>query len=139
MKLAKYPDLEGELPKSTNEIAITKAFLDRAGLSKSVGDIISLNLGDGEKDYTLCGILPVENSNYSVFVSQSYIENKLSEPAYSAYIRLNESDGWSKAAIQAELSTLCRELKIQPEQMQFSTYYFSFNFLGIYYSFVIFS
>ena len=50
MKLAKYPDLEGELPKSTNEIAITKAFLDRAGLSKSVGDIISLNLGDGEKD-----------------------------------------------------------------------------------------
>lgn len=69
--------------------------------------------------------MPVENSNYSVFVSQSYIENKLSEPAYSAYIRLNESDGWSKAAIQAELSTLCRELKIQPEQMQFSTYYFS--------------
>ena len=125
MKLAKYPDLEGKLPKSTNEIAITKAFLDRAGLSKSIGDTISLNLGDGEKDYTLCGILPVENSNYSVFVSQSYIENKISEPAYSAYIRLNESDGWSKAAIQAELSTLCRELKIQPEQMQFSTYYFS--------------
>ena len=51
MKLAKYPDLEGELPKSTNEIAITKAFLDRAGLSKSVGDIISLNLGDGEDVY----------------------------------------------------------------------------------------
>ena len=125
MKLAKYPDLEGELPKSTNEIAITKAFLDRAGLSKSIGDTISLNLGDGEKDYTLCGILPVENSNYSVFVPQSYIENKISEPAYSAYIRLNESDGWSKAAIQAELSTLCRELEIQPEQMQFSTYYFS--------------
>ena len=125
MKLAKYPDLEGELPKSTNEIAITKAFLDRAGLSKSIGDTISLNLGDGEKDYTLCGILPVENSNYSVFVSQSYIENKISEPASSAYIRLNESDGWSKAAIQAELSTLCRELEIQPEQMQFSTYYFS--------------
>lgn len=125
MKLAKYPDLEGKLPKSTNEIAITKAFLDRAGLSKSIGDTISLNLGDGEKDYTLCGILPVENSNYSVFVSQSYIENKISEPAYSAYIRLNESDGWSKAAIQAELSTLCRELEIQPEQMQFSTYYFS--------------
>lgn len=124
MKLAKYPDLEGKLPKSTNEIAITKAFLDRAGLSKSIGDTISLNLGDGEKDYTLCGILPVENSNYSVFVSQSYIENKISEPAYSAYIRLNESDGWSKAAIQAELSTLCRELEIQPEQMQFSTYYF---------------
>lgn len=49
MKLAKYPDLEGELPKSTNEIAITKAFLDRAGLSKSIGDTISLNLGDGEK------------------------------------------------------------------------------------------
>ena len=125
MKLAKYPDLEGELPKSTNEIAITKAFLDRAGLSKSIGDTISLNLGDGEKDYTLCGILPVEKSNYSVFVSQSYVEKTISEPTYSAYIRLNESDGWSKAAIQAELSTLCRELEIEPRALQFSTYYFS--------------
>lgn len=125
MKLAKYPDLEGRLPESMNEIAITKAFLDRAGLSKSVGDTVSLNLGDGEKEYTLCGILPVENSNYSVFVSQSYIEKKISAPTYSAYIRLNESDGWSKAAIQAELSALCGELGIEREQMQFSTYYFS--------------
>ena len=125
MKLAKYPDLEGTLPESANEIAVTKAFLDRAGLSKSVGDTVSLNLGDGEKEYILCGILPVENANYSVFVSQSYIENKASAPTYSAYIRLNQSDGWNKSAIQAELSALCGELGIQPGQMQFSTYYFS--------------
>lgn len=125
MKLAKYPDLEGTLPESINEIAVTKAFLNRAGLSKSVGDTVSLDLGDGEKEYILCGILPVEDSNYSVYVSQSYIENNAGAPAYSAYVRLNGSDGWSKSAIQAELSTLCGELGIRPEKMQFSTYYFS--------------
>lgn len=125
MKLAKYPDLEGTLPESANEIAVTKAFLDRAGLSKFVGDTVSLNLGDGEKEYILCGILPVENANYSVFVSRSYIENKVGAPAYSAYVRLNKSDGWNKSALQAELSALCGELGIQPEQIQFSTYYFS--------------
>ena len=125
MKLAKYPDLEGTLPESINEIAVTKAFLNRAGLSKSVGDTVSLDLGDGEKEYILCGILPVEDSNYSVYVSQPYIENKAGAPAYSAYVRLNGSDGWSKSAIQAELSALCGELGIRPEKMQFSTYYFS--------------
>ncbi len=125
MELAKYPDLEGTLPESTNEIAVTKAFLNRAGLSKSVGDTVSLDLGDGEKEYILCGILPVEDANYSVYVSQSYIENKAGAPAYSAYVRLNGSDGWSKSAIQAELSALCGELGIRPEKMQFSTYYFS--------------
>lgn len=125
MKLAKYPNLEGTLPESVDEIAVTKAFLDRAGLSKSVGDRISLNLGDGEKEYILSGILPAEDSNYSVFVSQAYIENKVSAPAYSVYIRLKGSDGWSKAAIQDELSALCGELGIEPQQMQFSTYYFS--------------
>ncbi len=125
MKLAKYPDLEGKLPESTNEIAVTKAFLNRAGLSKSVGDTVSLNLGDGEKEYILCGILPVEDSNYSVYVSQSYIEKKAGAPAYSAYVRLNGSDGWSKSSIQAELSALCGELGIRPEKMQFSTYYIS--------------
>ena len=127
MKLAKYPDLEGTLPESADEIAVTKAFLDRIGLSRSVGDRISLNLGDGEKEYMLCGILPAEDSNDSVFVSQAYIENKVSAPAYSAYIRLNGSDGWSKAAIQAELSALCGELGIEPRQMQFSTYYCLYN------------
>ena len=125
MKLAKYPDLEGTLPESANEIAVTKAFLDRAGFSRSVGDTVSLDLGDGEKEYILCGILPVEDSNYSVFVSQSYIENKTSGPVYSAYVRLKGSDGWSESAIQAELSAVCGELGIQPGQMQFSTYYFS--------------
>ena len=106
MKLAKYPALEGTLPESADEIAVTKAFLDRIGLSRSVGDRISLNLGDGEKEYMLCGILPAEDSNDSVFVSQAYIDNKVSAPAYSAYIRLKGSDGWSKAAIQDELSAL---------------------------------
>ena len=125
MKLAKYPALEGTLPESADEIAVTKAFLDRIGLSRSVGDRISLNLGDGEKEYMLCGILPAEDSNDSVFVSQAYIDNKVSAPAYSAYIRLKGSDGWSKAAIQDELSALCGELGIEPRQMQFSTYYFS--------------
>lgn len=125
MELAKYPDLEGTLPESTNEIAVTKTFLDRAGLSKSVGDTVSLDLGDGEKEFILCGILPVEDANYSVYVSQSYIENKAGAPAYSAYVRLNGSDGWSKSAIQAELSALCGELGIRLEKMQFSTYYFS--------------
>ena len=55
------------MPKSTNEIAITKAFLDRAGLSKSIGDTISLNLGDGEKDYTQPTDHDARNTEQSIF------------------------------------------------------------------------
>ena len=125
MDLAKYPDLQGKLPETEKEVAITKAFLERTGLSKSVGDSISIDLGDGKKEYTLCGILPVENSNYSLFVSQSYVASKISDSTYSAYVRLKGSDGWSKAAIQSELLTLLNEWGIQQENIQFSTYYFS--------------
>lgn len=49
MDLAKYPDLQGKLPETEKEVAITKAFLERTGLSKSVGDNISIDLGDGKK------------------------------------------------------------------------------------------
>lgn len=125
MDLAKYPDLQGKLPETEKEVAITKAFLERTGLSKSVGDNISIDLGDGKKEYNLCGILPVDNSNYSLFVSQSYVASKISDPTYSAYVRLKGSDGWSKAAIQSELLTLLNEWGIQQENIQFSTYYFS--------------
>lgn len=125
MDLAKYPDLQGKLPETEKEVAITKAFLERTGLSKSVGDNISIDLGDGKKEYNLCGILPVDNSNYSLFVSQSYVASKISDPTYSAYVRLKGSDGWSKAAIQSELLTLLNDWGIQQENIQFSTYYFS--------------
>lgn len=69
--------------------------------------------------------MPVDNSNYSLFVSQSYVASKISDPTYSAYVRLKGSDGWSKAAIQSELLTLLNEWGIQQENIQFSTYYFS--------------
>lgn len=125
MELAKYPALEGKLPEALNEVAITKAFLDKAGFSKQVGDTISIDLGDGEQEYILCGILPVENSNYSLFVSQSYIESKISSPTYSAYINMRGTDGWSKSAIQSEIARLADEWGVRQEQVEFSTYYFS--------------
>lgn len=50
MDLAKYPDLQGKLPETEKEVAITKAFLERTGLSKSVGDNISIDLGMEKKN-----------------------------------------------------------------------------------------
>ena len=86
------------MPKSTNEIAITKALIDSWIVQIHRRYYIVKSGRWRKKIIPYAVFLPVENSNYSVFVSQSYIENKISEPAYSAYIRLMKSDDWSKAA-----------------------------------------
>lgn len=125
MQLAKYPDMNGRLPKTANEVAITQAFLTKSGTSVDIGSSITLDLGNGNQQFTVCGILPVETSNYSLYVSTAFVEENISSPLYSAYINVPGTSGWSKAAIQAEISSIATEYGLKQQQIEYSTYYFS--------------
>lgn len=125
MRLAKYPDMEGRLPETENEIAVTQAFLSRAGLEVGLGDTLSFNFGTGEQNYEISGILPVQQSNYSIYISPAYVENNIETPLYTVYLNRIGTDGWSKAGIQTEILNLAEEWGINQEQVQFSTHYFS--------------
>ena len=125
IQLADYPEIQGKLPQSVDEVAVTQAFLSRAGLDWNIGDNISLDLGNGEMRFKVCGILPVADSNYSFYVSDEYVKTLESRPLCTAYIRLINSEGWSEAAIQNELFSLADRLGLQHEQVEISTYFAS--------------
>lgn len=125
MQLAKYPALDGRLPETANEVAITQAFLTRAEMSVQIGDTITMNLGSGDQQFVVCGILPVESGNYSLYVSNAFVEETIDDPEYLAYINVLGTDNWSKAAIQAEISKIGTEYGLMHQQIDYSTYYFS--------------
>lgn len=125
ISVAKYPEMQGTLPGTGNEIAITQAFLSKAGLDVTIGDTISLDLGKGKKEFQICGILPVKGTNYSLYVSEEYVKNLDPPPLCSAYVRLINSEGWSKDAIKNELSAIVEEWGLKQGQLELSTYYFS--------------
>lgn len=125
LQLGKYPNINGRLPNKYNEIAVTQSFLDQANLLLEIGDNITLDLGNGDQQFVICGILPVQDSNYSIYVSNELIEKNISNPLYSAYINVVYTERWSKAAIQNEISNIAKEYKLDQEQITFSTNFFS--------------
>ncbi len=125
MQLAKYPAIDGRLPETENEVAVTQAFLDRKGLSSGIGDTIRLSLTGDEQSYTLCGILPVTESNYAIYVTPSFVKNNAERPMYSAYIHAKGTDALSEEGLKKYIRSLVGEWGIELRDVDFSGYYFS--------------
>ncbi len=125
MQLAKYPAIEGRLPETENEVAVTQAFLDRKGLSSRIGDTIRLGLTGDEQSYTVCGILPVTESNYAIYVTPSFVKNNAESPMYSAYIHAKGTDALSEEGLKKYIRGLAGEWGIELRDVDFSSYYFS--------------
>ena len=74
MKLGKKPSYVGNFPEKEQEIIVEQAFLDYFGLPQETGQTIRLNLGNGDQDYIISGILQKENNSrmFSVIVSKAF-------------------------------------------------------------------
>ena len=125
IQLAKYPALNGRLPETENEVAITQALLDREGLTVQVGDTIPLTLTGARQRYTVCGILPVSDPNDSIFVTPALIKENTESPLYSAYINVRGTDGLPEESIKACIQDLAGGWGIETKDVDFSGYYFS--------------
>ena len=125
LKLGKCRDIIGSLPKAVNEIALTEAYLDILDPTIKVSDTVRLNLGNGERDFVISGILPVDDASYSVYISEALIEELVDDPLYSAYINVPYTEGWSEYGIRTEIRSIAREYGLEEKQIDFSMFYFS--------------
>lgn len=125
MRLAKYPAINGKLPETENEVAVTQAFLDREGLSVEIGDTIRLGLTDSKQSYTVCGILPVTDSNYTIYVTPAFVKKNAENPLHIAYIHAQGTDGLPEESIKAYIQNLAEEWGVESRDIDFASYYFS--------------
>lgn len=125
MQLAKYPAINGKLPETENEVAVTQAFLDRKDLSIGIGDTIQLSLTGNEQSYTVCGILPVTDSNYAIYVTPDFVKEYADSPLHIAYIYAIGTDALSEDGLKSYIQGLAGEWGIELRDVSFSSYYFS--------------
>lgn len=125
IQLAKYPAINGRLPETENEVAITQAFLDRKGMSIEIGDTIQLGLTGGGQNYTVCGILPVTNSNYAIYVTPAFVKKAAENPLHIAYIHAKGTDALSEEGLKNYIRSLAGEWGVELRDVEFSDYYFS--------------
>lgn len=125
IQLAKYPAINGRLPETKNEAAVTQAFLDRKGISREIGDTIQLSLTGDEQNYTVCGILPATNSNYAIYVTPDFVKETVESPLHIAYIYAKGTDALSEEDLKNYIRSLAGEWGIELRDIEFSGYYFS--------------
>ena len=114
------------MPAKSNEILLEQSFLTYIGSKAKTGDSISLNLGKGEKEYKITGILvssSADSQNYTVIVSKAFIEGNENADSYktSAYVRLKNTDKLSDDDLNQVIYSLADKVGISKSDVSIET------------------
>ena len=118
-----YGEITGAYPQRENELCAERAFFHHFGLPEEVGQAVVLDLDDGEKTYTVTGILETENISriFNVWISETAVEP---ESPYELRFRFAGSQGMEPAQLRADIEQFFAEMGIPEDQTFYSSSYF---------------
>jgi putative ABC transport system permease protein len=118
-----YGEITGTYPQAENELCVERAFFRYFGLPEEVGQTAVLDLGDGEKTYTVTGILETENISriFTVWISESAVEP---ESPYELRFRFAGSQGMEPDQLRADIEQFFAETGIPEDRTFYSSNYF---------------
>ncbi len=118
-----YGEITGTYPQAENELCVERAFFRYFGLPEEVGQTVALDLGDGEKSYTVTGILEAENDSriFTVWIPEAAVN---AESSYELRFRFAESKGMGPDQLRADIERFFAEMGIPEERTFFSSSYF---------------
>jgi putative ABC transport system permease protein len=118
-----YGEITGAYPQGENELCVERAFFRYFGLPEEVGQTVVLDLDDGERSYTVTGILETENISriFTVWISESAVEP---ESSYELRFRFAGSQGMEPAQLRADIEQFFAEMGIPEDHTFYSSSYF---------------
>lgn len=121
---------EGRLPEEKTEIAIPASYLEKQGMIPTLGQSVSLALGQNvPSEYTVCGLIRDEDANnsYEVVVSQEFLEAYFSgtEIPYAALIRMTESENMGTEELKQYILACLEPYGFDETDIAFSSSYFT--------------
>ncbi len=118
-----YGEIAGAYPQAENELCVERTFFRYFGLSGEVGQTVALDLGDGEKSYTVTGILEAENDSriFTVWIPETAVEP---ESPYELRFRFAGSKGMEPAQLRADMEQFFAEMGIPEDRTFYSSSYF---------------
>lgn len=118
-----YGEITGTYPQAENELCVERTFFRYFGLSGEVGQTVALDLGDGEKSYTVTGILEAENDSriFTVWIPEAAVN---AESSYELRFRFAGSKGMEPDQLRADIEQFFTEMGIPEDRTFFSSSYF---------------
>ena len=121
-----YGKVTGAYPQSPNELCVERSFFRYFGLSGEVGQTVALDLGDGEKSYTVTGILEAENDSriFTVWIPETAVEADGHNAPYELRFRFAGSQGMEPNQLRADIEQFFVEMGIPEDRTFYSSSYF---------------
>ena len=118
-----YGEITGAYPQGENELCVERAFFRYFGLSGEAGQTVALDLGDGEKSYTVTGILEAENDSriFTVWIPEAAVNT---ESSYELRFRFAGSQGMEPDQLRADIERFFAEMGIPEDRTFYSSSYF---------------
>ena len=128
MELGKKPPYTGEMPRRADEILVERAFLEYFHLPVETGQKIHMNLGMGEQDYTVTGIMDAENTSryFMLIVSREFVEEMAQgEPLFEFRLRFVGADkSPDMDQLKADIAEFLAGEGVLEDQIFYSSNYF---------------
>ena len=118
-----YGGITGTYPQAKDELCVERSFFRYFNLPEEIGQTVALDLGDGEKSYTVTGILEAENDSriFTVWIPESAVEP---ESPYELRFRFAGSQGMEPAQLRADIERFFIEMGIPEDRTFYSSNYF---------------
>lgn len=121
-----YGKVTGAYPQSPNELCVEHAFFSYFDIPAETGQTVTLDLGSGERPYTITGILEAENDSriFTVWIPGAAIDTDSHAAPYELRFRFAGSPGADPAQLRLEIERFFAEMGIPEEQTFYSSNYF---------------
>ena len=121
-----YGRITGAYPQAENELCVERAFFRYFGLPEEVGQTMALDMGDGEKSYTVTGILEAENDSriFTVWISETAVDADGHDAPYELRFRFAGSQGMEPDQLRADIERFFAEMGIPEDRTFYSSSYF---------------
>ena len=118
-----YGEITGTYPQGENELCVERTFFRYFGLPEEVGQTVVLDLGSGEKSYTVTGILEAENDSriFTIWIPEAAVNT---ESSYELRFRYAGSQGMEPDQLRADIERFFAEMGIPEDRTFYSSSYF---------------
>ncbi len=121
-----YGRIDGNYPQASDELCVEQAFFKYLNLPEEVGQTLTLDLGSGEKPYTVTGILETENNSriFTVWIPETAVDTGIYPAPYELRFRFAGSQIMEPAKLRTDIERFFAEMDIPADRTFYSSSYF---------------
>ena len=121
-----YGEIAGTYPQEEGELCVERSFFRYFGLPEEAGQTVVLDLGEGERPYTVTGILETENDSriFTVWIPEAALGAEGREVLYELRFRFAGSQGMEPARLRADIERFFSEMGVPEDRTFYSSNYF---------------